>query len=110
MNLAVVDAGAHRPGTRLGDVWLVAATVAAGIIDGLPADDAYVVTMSRSGEIVATPTQHPDFIDQHAQPGFVCTAMPGCDIRQLAARLRDAAFRWGVIEEEERAQTTRFTR
>jgi len=110
MNLAVVGAGLRQQETRLGNVWMVAATVAAGIIDGFQADDVSVVTMSRSGEIVATPTQHPDFIDQHAQPGFVCTAMPGCDIRQLAARLRDAAFRWGVIEEEERAQTTRFTR
>ena len=110
MNLAVVDAGAHRPGTRLGDVWLVAATVAAGIIDGLPADDAYVVTMSRSGEIVATPTEHPDSLARYTQPGFVCTANLGCDIRHLAARLRDAAFRWGVIEEEERAQATRLAR
>lgn len=79
---------------HLGNVWLVAATLAHTVMGdtrGVLAQP-YVVIVSEKGDLTALGPEHPDYASSLLAPGFVCTVSQEPDPVRLAGRIRDAVI------------------
>lgn len=86
----------HPTTYRLGNIWLIAATVARTI---LPAEtrevgEPFVVRVDADGNMTAVGSDHPDYVSlATADPSKVCVADSAISTERFAGRLRDAVLR-----------------
>lgn len=76
------------PPTQLGNVWIIAATIAISLVGRSPA----AVTIDADGKLEAVGADHPEFQDRLLWPGYVCMVDGSSDVERIAGRIRDAAL------------------
>lgn len=86
---------------HLGNVWLLAATIAHTVMGDTRDVLArpYVVLVSDKGELTAMGPEHPEYSSSLLAPGFVCTVTQDPDPVRLAGRIRDAVLGRAKLED-----------
>lgn len=82
--------------TNLGNIWMIAATVARTLIDDEPGAPALLL-MNVDGVLEAVGPRNPDYEKRLLSTDLVCSVSNSMPVERLAARLRDAALRSGRV-------------
>lgn len=79
---------------HLGNVWLIAATLANSILADSRAavGEPLLMMVDVKGDLHAIGPKHPDYEQTLLAPGWVCTADSKMDLVRLAGRIRDAVL------------------
>jgi hypothetical protein len=83
--------------TQLGNIWVIAATLALELATIEGSDAPSLLTMNADGLMESVGPSCPDYEQRLLSNGFVCSIAKSMPVERLAARLRVAAFRAGRV-------------